>query len=53
LNLAQALNPSGSGWAYPGYPAYKYNNVEEAFADGQTYGQRIHEIFLKIVGVEK
>jgi len=51
--LAQALNPSGSGWAYPGYPAYKYDNVEEAFADGQTYGQRIHGIFLKIVGVEK
>jgi len=47
--LAQALNPSGSGWAYPGYPSYKYENVEQAFADGQTYGQRIHKIFLKII----
>ncbi len=48
--LAQALNPSGVGWAYPGYNKYKYANVQEAYEAGQTYGQSVHRIFLKIIG---
>lgn len=47
--LAQARNPSGVGWAYPGYPSWKYNSYDDAFAEGQTYGQTIHTQFLAMV----
>ncbi len=50
IQLANALNPvDGFGWASPGYPAWKYNNVEEAYRAGETYGQQIHKIFIRIM----
>ncbi|MFP4456609.1 MAG: stalk domain-containing protein [Clostridia bacterium] len=50
--LAAALNPTKQGWAYPGYYPALHKSVEEAFAAGETYGQKIHSIFLKIVNVD-
>ncbi len=47
--LAQALNPAGTGWAYPGYNRYKYSTVTEAYAARQTYGQLILDLIDKII----
>lgn len=50
--LAQALNPSGVGWAYPGYDKVKYPNVTDAYLNGATYGQSILKILLAILSIE-
>ena len=39
--LAQALNTSGTGWAYPRYDTSRYSSAAEAYAAEQTYGQLI------------
>lgn len=48
VQLAQALNPSGTGWAYPGFSKAKYNNVLDAYLSGETYGQSIIRIITNI-----
>lgn len=50
--LAQALNPSGVGWAYPGYDTERYSSVEEAFAAGATYGQHIFRIYRAMLSIK-
>lgn len=38
----------GGKWAVPGYSPYRYASFEEAFAAGDTYGQRILKIYAEM-----
>lgn len=47
---AQYLEDLAGKWAVPGYPD-KYSNYEEAYKNGETYGQKILSIYNQIAKV--
>ncbi|MEW8956008.1 SH3 domain-containing protein [Clostridium sp.] len=47
---AKTLEELGGKWAYPGFDRNKYPSFEEAFKDGETYGQLIYSIIQRSLG---
>lgn len=47
--IAPTWEDLGGKWAVPGYPRTKYTSFDEAFKNGETYGQMIMKLYDKLV----
>src|SRR5690606_34447581 len=39
-------------WAYPGYDTRKFNNLQQAYAAGESYGQLIIDLYERLIAEE-